>query len=273
MPTVTFSPSGLSGAGVVNTRAWRAAEIPSTNLQASARGVARVYAALAAGGTDHGAPGVREHDLGRRSPHVLLRSARCVAGAVELEVDFSPRFEYGLTTPLMAAADGGVVATGGPTTLRLSSSVPLEVETTRATARIALSADDTVSFAVHGVSTWEQVPPSWTADDIGNRIEDTTEAWRSWSAAHQRYQGPYRDLVQLSGRVLQGLTFQPTGAIVAAPTTSLPESIGGGRNRGHPHPWVVGAPPPLNAAGVWGVSREARRCPRDLSPPPPARRP
>ena len=83
------------------------------------------------------APGVREHDLGRRSPHVLLRSARCVAGAVELEVDFSPRFEYGLTTPLIAAASEGVLATGRPATLRLSSSVPLDVEATRATARVA----------------------------------------------------------------------------------------------------------------------------------------
>ena len=105
--------------------------------------------------------GVRGHALGSGSPHALIRHADCVDGRVDLEVDFAPRFEYGLTTPLVAAADRVVVAAGGPTTLRLSSSIPVEVADTLATARITLRAGQTADFAVHGVSTWEPLPESW----------------------------------------------------------------------------------------------------------------
>ncbi len=196
------------------------------------------------------APGVREHDLGAGSPHVLLRRARCTQGHVELEVEFAPRFEYGLTTPFVSATEQGVVAMGGPTTLRLSSSMDLEVRSTEALGHGTLFEGDAVSFAVHGVSTWEPMPDFWTAAAIQERIEDSAEAWRSWSAAHQRYTGPYADLVYLSGRVLQGLTFQPTGAIVAAPTTSLPETIGGERNWDYRYAWVRDASLTLSALWV-----------------------
>ncbi len=196
------------------------------------------------------APGVREHALGLGSPHVILRLARCTRGRIELEVEFTPRFEYGLTTPLMETADQGVVATGGPTTLRLSSSIDLQIRESSATARTTLTEGDTATFAVHGVSTWEPLPPPWRAEEVGPRIDDTAEAWRSWSAAHQRYTGPHRDLVHLSGRVLQGLTYQPTGAIVAAPTTSLPESIGGERNWDYRYAWVRDASLTLNALWI-----------------------
>ena len=210
----------------------------------SAEGTLEVGDALAM------APGVRDHELGAGSPHVMLRAARCTRGRVDLEVEFSPRFEYGLTTPLVAATDQGVVATGGPTTLRLSSSMDLQVGATQATARVTLSEGDTAAFAVQGVSTWEPLPPAWTTEQIRDRIDDTAEAWRSWSAAHQRYTGPYADLVHLSGRVLQGLTYQPTGAIVAAPTTSLPESIGGERNWDYRYAWVRDASLTLNALWI-----------------------
>lgn len=193
------------------------------------------------------APGIRGHRLGAGSPHVLLRSASCTGGRVQLKVEFAPRFEYGLTTPLIGAADAGVVARGGPATLRLSSSVPLEIGLTTASAGVSLAAGETATFAVHGVSTWEALPPPWSSDEITARLDDTARAWQSWSEAHQRYSGPYADLVQTSGRVLQGLTFQPTGAIVAAPTTSLPEQIGGERNWDYRYTWVRDASLTLNA--------------------------
>ena len=62
--------------------------------------------------------------------------------------------------------------------------------------------------------------------------------WQSWSEIHQTYQGSWRDLVQTSGRVLQGMSFQPSGAIVAAATTSLPEGVGGERNWNYRYSWV-----------------------------------
>ena len=202
-------------------------------------------------------PGVRGHELGSASPHALVRHAHCVDGRVELEVDFAPRFEYGLTTPLVAAVDGGVVATGGPTTLRLSSSIPVEVHETRATARATMAAGETAAFAVHGASTWEPLPAPWSAAAVRERIEDTAEAWRSWAALHQGYRGPCEELVRLSGRVLQGLTYQPTGAIVAAPTTSLPETIGGERNWDYRYTWVRDASLTLQALWVAACPDEA----------------
>jgi GH15 family glucan-1,4-alpha-glucosidase len=158
---------------------------------------------------------VRGHAPGERSPHVLLRHARRVDGRVELDIEFVPRYEYGLTTPLVSAVEGGVVAAGGPTTLRLSTSVPLEIDRAKAMARVSLEAGHGATFAVHESPTWDPLPEPWSDDSVVDRNGATTEAWRSWSAEHQRYDGPYAELVRLSGRVLQGLTFQPTGALVA----------------------------------------------------------
>lgn len=78
----------------------------------------------------------------------------------------------------------------------------------------------------------------------------TNQGWRSWSALHQAYQGPYAELVHHSGRVLQALTYAPTGAVVAAPTTSLPEEPGGGRNWDYRYTWVRDASLTLSALWV-----------------------
>lgn len=184
------------------------------------------------------AESVRGHQLGSGSPHMLLRSARCLEGAVELEVEFAPRPEYGLTSPLMQPVDGGVVARGGATCLRLSNPLPLRVEGRIARGKMQLTAGETAGFAVTSESSWNPVPPRLDQAEIADRIDDTIAAWRSWEAEHQRYQGPYAELVAHSGRVLQGLTYQPTGAIVAAPTTSLPEAVGGTRNWDYRYAWV-----------------------------------
>src|SRR4029453_17587777 len=88
-------------------------------------------------------------------------------------------------------------------------------------------------------------------------LDPTGSAWHSWSALHQRYDGPWRDLVHLSGRVLQALTFQPSGAIVAAATTSLPEGVGGGRNWDYRYSWVRDASFTIQALWVSACPDEA----------------
>src|SRR6266496_5617566 len=80
----------------------------------------------------------------------------------------------------------------------------------------------TVAFALHHARRWEPPPLLWDQAEIVERLDDAIAGWRSWSRLHQAYEGPWKDLVHHSGRVLQALTFQPTDAIVAAPTTSLP---------------------------------------------------
>ena len=99
----------------------------------------------------------------------------------------------------------------------------------------------------------------WTAEEITARLDDTVEGWRSWSAIHQNYEGPWRELVHHSGRVLQALTFAPTGAIVAAPTTSLPETVGGERNWDYRYTWVRDASLTMEALWVAACPDEANK--------------
>ncbi len=89
------------------------------------------------------------------------------------------------------------------------------------------------------------------------RIADTVEGWRSWEGKHDIYEGPYRELVRVSSRVLNGLTFRPTGAIVAAPTTSLPETVGGERNWDYRYAWIRDASLTLDALYIGACSHEA----------------
>lgn len=194
--------------------------------------------------------GVRGHDLGKDSPHLLLREVRCTAGSVDLEVDFRPRFEYGLTVPTFVPLVGGAAARGGPMALVLSAGPPLDVGEGVAAGNLRLPVGGVVHFAVQFASSWRPLPAALTPREIEEALEDTNEAWRSWADQHQKYSGPFADWVDISGRVLQGLTFVPTGAIVAAPTTSLPETVGGSRNWDYRYSWVRDASFTLDALWV-----------------------
>jgi alpha,alpha-trehalase len=202
-------------------------------------------------------PNRRGHDLGAEAPHALLRVITCQQGRVELEMEYAPRPEYGLIAPVMIPEEGGVRARGGSERLVLSSSVPLDVGDDEARAAFSLSQGQTAAFVVHRRSSSEERPPIWTPRQILRALDETAEAWRTWSDAHQNYEGPWRDLVYHSGTVLQALTYQPTGAIVAAPTTSLPEAVGGERNWDYRYAWVRDASLTLEALWVAACPDEA----------------
>ena len=195
-------------------------------------------------------------NLGRRSPHVLLRQARCTAGEAVLEVEFAPRPDYGRARPMLRAAAGGLLADGGPP-LRLSGSA-LELRDDVARGRFRLRGGESRAFALH-LGGGQDGKAFWDESRIALRIDETIAAWRSWSKHHLHYQGPWRDLVYVSGRVLQGLTYQPTGAIIAAPTTSLPETLGGMRNWDYRYTWVRDASLTLEALWVAACPDEANR--------------
>jgi GH15 family glucan-1,4-alpha-glucosidase len=216
-------------------------------------GIVTVTDALAVGAGDRG------HDLGAAAPGVLLRQVSCTDGAVDVHVEFAPRPEYGLIYPVLREVSGGLLARGGADVLALSSPVPLEIDGPTARARVRMSAGDTVGFALHHQLSWQQPPALWGQAEIASRLADTTGAWESWSHLHQSYRGPWQELVDVSGRVLQGLTFFPTGAMVAAPTTSLPESAGGTRNWDYRYTWIRDASMTLQALWVAACPDEASK--------------
>jgi GH15 family glucan-1,4-alpha-glucosidase len=209
--------------------------------------------------TDALAVGLNErgHELGAASPHALLRRAECTEGRVELELEYVPRPDYGQAQPTLRDVSGGVLVTDSSSVLLLSSSTPHELKDARAIGRVVLSAGESRVFALQ----YGSAPPEacWTPEQIENRLGETIAAWRSWSKLHQRYDGPWQELVHLSGRVLQGLTYQPTGAIIAAPTTSLPETVGGERNWDYRYTWIRDTSFTLEALWVAACPDEAKQ--------------
>ncbi len=199
----------------------------------------------------------RGHELGAGEVSAVLRRVVGIAGSVDLDLAYAPRPEYGLVSPLLELVDGGVTARGGADVLALSSPVPLETDEFTARGRFTVRSGETLSFALHHRTTSEDRPRLWTQAEVGDRLDDTAEAWRTWSSMHQRYNGPWADLVCMSGRVLYGLTYFPTGAIVAAPTTSLPEAPGGSRNWDYRYTWVRDTSFTLQALWVAGCPDEA----------------
>jgi GH15 family glucan-1,4-alpha-glucosidase len=202
--------------------------------------------------------GNRGHQLGNGAPHLLLRRATCLEGRVELSLEYVPRPEYGLVHPLFDPVDGGVAAFGGADVLVLSSPVALTVDQSAISGQIRLHRGESAGFALHHAKRAETGTASvWSQSDIGARLDDTVSAWESWSELHQAYVGPWRDLVHHSGRVLQALSFAPTGAICAAATTSLPEAVGGARNWDYRYTWVRDASFTIEALWVAACPDEA----------------
>jgi alpha,alpha-trehalase len=167
--------------------------------------------------------GQRGHELGLDVPHELLRSVEGVSGTVELEMELAPRPEYGLVKPLFRRTDEGGRTFGGPNQVAVRAGVPVEIENGTMRGSFTIAAGENAGFSLRWIAPEDASPHPPTAPaDVAARIDDTAEAWRSWEAEHSVYDGPHRELVRLSSRVLQGLTYRPTGAMVAAPTTSLP---------------------------------------------------
>ena len=197
------------------------------------------------------------HRLGTGVPHLLVRRLACVAGSVEVEVDYRPRPEYGLVVPLLAAVGGGVTARGGAEWLVLTCPVALDVDAGKATGRFTMSDGESLHLALHRSTLEQTAAHVWSQEALADVVTRTVAAWVSWSQLHQGYDGPWADLVHHSGRVLQGLSFQPSGAIVAAATTSLPEGVGGERNWDYRYSWVRDASFTMEALWVAACPDEA----------------
>ena len=189
--------------------------------------------------------GARSHDIGLRSPRVLVRRVEGLRGTVRMTTELAPRPEYGRTEPHWRAIDGGIEARGGP--VMLTCLGPLDWTASGGTARagFTVAAGSRVELRLTAASSFD--PAAVTPD--GEGIEDTVAGWRSWTADHTEYDGAYPDEVRRSSVVLQGLTYAPSGAVIAAATTSLPETPGGSDNWDYRYAWLRDLS--LTARALW----------------------
>jgi GH15 family glucan-1,4-alpha-glucosidase len=187
-------------------------------------------------------------------PHVL-RSVRGVRGRMPMRIELIVRFDYGSIVPwVRKTKGGGIRAIAGPDSLRLQSDIEVRGENLTTIADFDVVEGETVSFAL----TWHpsHIEEPYEVDVLG-LIEKTERAWSEWSA-QCTYEGPWRDIVHRSLVTLKGLTHTQTGGIVAAPTTSLPERVGGPRNWDYRYCWVRDATFTLLALVHNGFMDEAR---------------
>ncbi len=180
--------------------------------------------------------GARGHDIGLRSPHVLLRRVEGVTGSVVMRSELAPRMEYGRTEPNLHLTEQAGVARGGPATLSLTASVGVSQSAGVLVSSFVVAAGDTVDFRLAYSATFGGGQP--LVEKYVPTVQDTIAAWESWAALHADYDGAFPDQVRRSSLVLQGLTYSPSGAIVAAATTSLPETMGGDLNFDYRYAWL-----------------------------------
>jgi len=181
-------------------------------------------------------PGARGHDLGLRSPHTLLRRVEGRSGTVVMRTELAPRVEYGRTEPHLRLVPGGAEARGGPVTLTLTTGVALRIDDGAIVGEFTVAAGQVVELALAYTPTFGAAPAA-TAEAAGS-LEGTLASWSSWVAEHTAYDGAFPEQVRRSSLVLQGLTYGPSGAIVAAATTSLPEIMGGELNFDYRFSWL-----------------------------------
>jgi GH15 family glucan-1,4-alpha-glucosidase len=187
-------------------------------------------------------------------PPVLVRLVTGVSGTVDMSLELRVRFGYGSIVPWTVRTRDGITATAGPDSLWLRTPVPLIGRDMAHVARFRVAAGDSVPFVLTYLPSHHGEPAPL---DPFVALERTRKFWDDW-ASRCTYDGPYRDAVIRSLITLKALTYQPTGGIVAAATTSLPEDIGGVRNWDYRYCWLRDATITLEALLRTGYTDEAR---------------
>ena len=185
----------------------------------------------------------------------LIRRVVGVRGRMHFELVCAPRFDYGRDRHQVQRHQHGVVFEASDLRLALETEAPIDVRGGDAHASVELSAGESATFVLeHLRDAYE--PHSHSAEEMRVLVEGTVAYWRSW-LSQSRYKGRWREMVHRSALTLKLLTYQPTGAIVAAPTTSLPEVLGGERNWDYRYTWIRDAAFSLYALLRLGFTQEA----------------
>jgi pentatricopeptide repeat protein len=170
--------------------------------------------------------------------HMLVRRVLCVRGEMRFRLHCTPAFDYGRVPHQLRLVGHGAVFATPDLVLALDSTIPLEAGADGgAHATFTLAAGESRTFALEVIPEGERVSPPINDEEAQNLYEETAAFWRGWLAGCT-YRGRWREMVRRSALVLKLLTYAPTGAIVAAPTASLPEAIGGARNWDYRYTWI-----------------------------------
>jgi alpha,alpha-trehalase len=201
-------------------------------------------------------PGSRpktEHE----ADHSLLRTMTCIDGEVELEMECLPRFAFGAEAAEWGGGElGEALARADGIELQLTSDMELTLQDGAAHGTVSLREDETAFCAL----TWGENSTGGprSAPEALERLDSTEDFWRKWLRAGDFPDHPWRIHLQRSALVLKGLTYAPSGAILAAPTTSLPETPGGERNWDYRFSWIRDSTFSLWALHTLGFDEEAR---------------
>jgi GH15 family glucan-1,4-alpha-glucosidase len=196
-----------------------------------------------------------QHTRAAAHRHRLIRRVLAVRGAMRFRVEVEPRFDYGRDAHQTYFHENGVVFRSPNLTLALETRTSLLPSAAGVHCEFTLLPGETATFLLEHVPD-TYVPRSYSEDEIRDAFEHTVAYWRTW-LAQSRYQGRWREMIHRSALTLKLLVYEPTGAIVAAPTTSLPEQIGGSRNYDYRYTWIRDAAFSLYALLRIGFTEEA----------------
>jgi alpha,alpha-trehalase len=190
--------------------------------------------------------------------HMLVRTVKCLEGEVEIELVCEPAFDYGRAPAEWTLVEGSrhtADATGAGQTIRLQTNLDLGIEVSRVRARHTLRPGEQAYAAL----AWgEGLAVPGDVDDANRRLDATVRFWRRWLARARPFADHrWREAIQRSALTIKGLTYMPTGATVAALTTSLPETPGGERNWDYRYTWMRDSTFTLQALHLLGLDWEA----------------
>jgi GH15 family glucan-1,4-alpha-glucosidase len=185
----------------------------------------------------------------------LVRRVAVVRGSMTFRLEVAPRFGYGRTAHVAERHPHGVVFRSPSLSLSLGTDLPFELRDGDAHASFALGVDQSTALTLERAGE-EAQPRARSAEEVSQLFDDTVSYWRSW-LSQSHYTGRWREMVHRSALTLKLLTYQPTGAIIAAPTTSLPEQLRGERNWDYRYTWIRDAAFSAYALLRLGFTQEA----------------
>lgn len=191
-----------------------------------------------------------------KSPDVLIRRVRVVRGRVPFRVECRPAFDYARATHESYRSERGVRFDGPGISLGLAAPISFQIDAGGAIADFTLEEGQKAAFVLRLLGDQDEHGPCPGGVEAENMFRGTASFWRRW-LAKCTYKGRWREVVHRSALTLKLLSFEPTGAIVAAPTCSLPESIGGPRNWDYRYTWIRDAAFTLYALLRIGFTEEA----------------